>query len=231
MEIADRWSQTKRNLNNWKSVLTEQKGARDQLVRVRDAETKKLIEFQDQQRITHLAQLFLLSEITERRQEAIESIEKMSTVALQMVYGKGYALKFNTYEEKRKEGAANFKMDINILSPFGDDVLITGLKGERGGGVVEIVAFALRMAALNWLNYDGPIVLDEAYKSMSNDDKLKSVAAFIREITDYTDRQVIFATHRAEVFGKVANQVIKVSNTDGLSSCEIGHEDITDDFE
>jgi hypothetical protein len=126
-------------------------------------------------------------------------------------------LKFNTFEEKRKEGIPNFKMEIKIASPIEKEELLTGLIGERGGGVVEIVAFALRIAALSWLHYDGPLILDEAYKSMSNDHKIWDVANFLKEVSEYTNRQIIFATHKAEVFGTVANKIIEIENCDGVA--------------
>lgn len=221
MVDTTQWINTQQKLNNWKSKLIEKRGARDQLLKIKHSEDQKLFTHLEQQKIHHKAQLFLLSEITERRQDAIESIEKMGTFALRMIYGDGYRLLFNTFEEKRKEGVPNFKMEINIASPCDGEELITGLKDERGGGVQEIVAFALRIAALNWMHYNGPMVLDEAYKSMSNDDKLYSVANFLKEVADSTNRQIIFATHRAEVFAPISDRVIKIINVDGVARIEI----------
>ena len=111
-------------------------------------------------------------------------------------------------------------MEINVASPFGVDEIVTGIDDARGGGLVEIVAFALRIAALYWFRYDGPLLLDEAYKSMSNDDKLQSVAEFLSDVSDRTERQIIFATHRAEVFGPQAEKVLRVKNINGNAQIE-----------
>jgi hypothetical protein len=215
------WLEIQKSLSAWKSYLTEKKGARDQLLRVKEAEEIRLAETQEKQRLSFQAQLFLLSEIVDRRKIAIESIEEIGTHALRMVYGHGYRLKFDTFEEKRKEGVPNFKMEINIASPIDDTEVITGLDDERGGGLIEIVAFSLRIAALNWLNYDGPIILDEAYKSMSNDGKLVAVAHFMKELSEATSRQIIFATHRAEVFAAVAENIIQIENKNGIANFKI----------
>ena len=208
-----------KSLNLWKTHLSEKKGARDQILKIKEAEEVRLIDIQEKQRLYYQAQLFLLSEIVDRRKTVIESIEEIGTHALRMIYGHGYKLQFDTFEEKRKEGVPNFKMDINITSPIDDSEVTTGLDDERGGGLIEIVAFSLRIAALNWLGYDGPIILDEAYKSMSNDNKLESVAFFMKELSDATSRQIIFATHRAEVFAPIADNIIQIENKNGIAGC------------
>jgi hypothetical protein len=215
------WQETQKIFNTYNSSLTQQKGARDQLRRVKEAEELRLIEHEEKKRVSSLAQLFLLSEIIDRRQKAIDSIEEIGTYALRTIYGAGYKLKFDTFEEKRKDGAPNFKMELNITSPLGDSEVTTGLDDERGGGLIEIVAFSLRIAALNWLNYEGPIILDEAYKSMSADGKLEAIAEFLRELANATQRQIIFATHRAEVFAPVADNVIRIESNNGIACSSV----------
>jgi len=215
------WKEIQKKYNEWNSFLIQKKGARDQLLKVKKDEEIRLANYEEKKRLYNLAQLFLLSEIIDRRQKAIESIEEIGTYALRTIYGAGYKLKFDTFEEKRKDGAPNFKMELNITSPLGDGEVTTGLDDERGGGLIEIVAFSLRIAALNWLNYEGPIVLDEAYKSMSADGKLETVADFLRELSNATSRQIIFATHRAEIFSLVADNVVKIESNNGTAECRL----------
>ena len=216
-DSLEQFNNAKELISDLKDNLTAKRGARDQLIKVQKKEQLLLDEYKDKQRLSYMAQIFLLSEVADRRSVAIDSIEKIGTFALRLVYGKGYKLKFNTFDDKRKEGTSNFKMEINIVSPFEGGELTTGLMGERGGGVIEIVAFALRIAALSWSHYEGPLILDEAYKSMSNDGKLNSVARFLRAVTEQTGRQIIFATHRSEIFGDVSNNMIQVEKRNGVS--------------
>jgi hypothetical protein len=213
------WGSTKRALENLKTNLTIKRGARDHLVKINDEEKDKLIEFKQEQQLFFKTQQFLLEEVKGRRKQAMESIENMGTCALRLVYGQGYRLKFNTFDEDKKDGVSKFKMELNIVSPFEDGELTTDLMGARGGGVVEIVAFAIRIAALNWAHYTGPLILDEAYKSMSNDGKLKSVANFLYEVSKSTNRQIIFATHKSDVFGEIADNIILVENNNGIAKC------------
>lgn len=210
----------KTQLSKIRNGLLEQKGARDQLASVLDKEKSDYEQYRENQKLHQKAHLFLLSEIIDRRKQAVESIEKIATLALKLVYGEGYGLQFNTFDEKRKDGANNFKMEINIASPYEGDELITGLMGSRGGGVVEMVAFALRIAALNWVGYKGPLILDEAYKSMSSDEKLTSVANFLKDVTKETGRQLIFATHKAEVFGKIADNIVLIEQNNGIAQIQ-----------
>ena len=223
MSIEDKISTFKerqKTFNKWKNQILQKKGAYDQIKKNLKLEEDKLIEFKEEQQKSHQAYLFLMSEIIDRRTVAISSIEEMSTHALCQVFGDGYKLKFDTFEEKRKEGNNTFKMEMKISSPFEGEELTTGLLGERGGGVVETVSFALRIAVVDWLGYEGPILMDEAYKSLSDDDKIRSIAEFLSDIAEQTGRQFIFATHKADVFGKVADRIIMIKKKDGIAQIE-----------
>ena len=55
----------------------------------------------------------MLSEIVERRQSQLEAIQSIATSALQQIYGEEYSLKFDTFEEQRKDGANNFRPVIS----------------------------------------------------------------------------------------------------------------------
>ena len=214
--------------------VTKERGAREQLQSVRQQEVKAVEALRDEQQVAQQAQIFLLSEISERRKLAIDSIQEMGTTALRLVYGQGYSLRFETYEERRKsEGVNNFKMEIKIVSPHEGKELVTGLVGERGGGVVEFVASWLRIAALSWKGYEGPIIFDEVFRSMSNDGKLEEVARLLRDYSDQTGRQVIFVTHQAETFAPYAHHVLRVDKckATGLAGVEVVDIVTDDDFE
>ncbi len=161
------------------------------------------------------AYLFLLGFIAQRRDAAIQSIQDTGTYALRAIYNDDRRLLFMTNGEKKS--AAAFKMEIGIESTLNGNPVVTGLKDERGGGVCETSSFALRIAALEWLGYKGPLILDEAYKSMSSDEKLDLVAQFMRKYVDTSKRQVLFATHNLAVFGDYADHIIHVSQEDGIS--------------
>jgi hypothetical protein len=111
-------------------------------------------------------------------------------------------------------------MDIQMVSPYGKNgkFLVTKLFGSRGGGGIEFASFSLRQGALDWFNYKGPILLDEAFKSMSKDKKIHDVARWMTDLYQLTERQTIFATHMADVFGHIADNIIYVQNDFGKST-------------
>lgn len=205
----------KTRLSQIRNNLLQSKGARDQLQKNLDIETANLEVSKELHKISNQASLFLMTEIITRRQKAIESIEKIGTYALRFIYGKGHKLVFETFDEKRKEGSNVFKMEIQIVSPYEGSELKTGLIGEVGGGVLEIISFALRIATLNWMTYSGPLMMDEAYTSMSSDEKIRAVASFLRDVTDQTGRQIIFSTHKLDIFGAIADKIIHLDKVDG----------------
>jgi ABC-type Mn2+/Zn2+ transport system ATPase subunit len=165
------------------------------------------------------AHLLTLAFISQRRETAIKSIEDMGSYALRAIYGDDYKLYFLRNEEKKNSAA--FKMEVGIESNFKSKKLITGLTGERGGGVVETASFALRIAALEWLGYKGPLLLDEAYKSMSNDSKIDKVAQFLKKYSETSGRQIIFATHKADTFSGYADNIVNISKINGISTASI----------
>jgi len=165
------------------------------------------------------AHLLLLGFISQRRDAAIQSIQNIGTYALRAIYNDDRKLVFLKNEEKKNSAA--FKMEVGIESTLNDEKMITGLKDERGGGVLETASFALRIAALEWLDYNGPLMLDEAYKSVSSDSKINNVADFLRKYVDKSNRQVIFATHKADVFEDYADHVVIVKQENGISKVSI----------
>lgn len=217
---AETWRKFTDGVDAWEKELLASKAARDLLAGQRDAEVVAQSASEGERELCEKAELFLRSEVKERRRKASSTIAGLGTAALRHVYGDGYELRFTEAGD-----AANLNMKIEIVSLLDGEELTTGLMGERGGGVVEVVAFALRMAALGWRHYDGPIILDEAYKSMSADDKITRVAEFLAYVTEQKGRQVIFATHKADVFGHVAHSVLRISHEAGVASAERLSED------
>jgi hypothetical protein len=219
--LSDRLSTFTDEIKKQKESLIKLKGVKEQIEKQILDEEESLTSLQDEQKLNSQASLFMLSEIVERRQSQLEAIQSIATSALQQIYGEEYSLKFDTFEEQRKDGANNFRIEIKIVSPHNGENMETGLLNERGGGLIEVVSFALRIAALKWLKYEGPILLDEAWKSMSNDYKVDQVVQFLREVTDSTERQVILVTHMFDKFGPEADNIVHITKKDGVAQAGI----------
>jgi len=209
-----RWESTRDKLVKLRTTLHEQRGVRNQLLKSKKEETDLLIEAQKTKQQSEKAHLFLLAEITNRRKQAVSAIENIGSAALKMMYGDGYSIQFYDFEDVRKAGSNSFKMEVQMLSPYGkkNKPLVTKLFGSRGGGGIEVSATSLQFGALDWLQYEGPMLLDETFKSMSKDAKIYQVAKWLHAIQDVTGRQVIFATHMGDIFGKNASKILYVQN-------------------
>jgi hypothetical protein len=224
-----RWESTKQQLDKLREELHEKRGVRNQLLKSKQEETVVLVESQAVKQRSEKANLFLLSEITNRRKQAISAIENIGSSALKMIYGNGYGINFCDFEDVRKAGTNNFKMEIQMSSDYGKGgkPLVTKLFGSRGGGCIEVSATSLRLGALDWHQYDGPVLFDETFKSMSKDMKIHMVARWMKAIHELTGRQIIFATHMGDIFGKISNKIFYVSNDLGHSTVrEIDYEEL-----
>lgn len=219
--LSERLESFTEEIKKQKESLIKLKGVKEQLEKQIKEEEDALVDLQDEQKLNSQASLFMLSEIVERRQNQLNAIQSIATSALQQIYGDEYSLKFDTFEEQRKDGVNNFRIEIKIVSPHNGEEMETGLLNERGGGLIEVVSFALRIAALKWLKYNGPILLDEAWKSMSNDYKIDQVVQFLREVTDSTGRQVILVTHMFDKFGPEADNIVRITKNDGVAQAGI----------
>ena len=220
VSLVDKLSSFTKEITERKKKLIKLKGVKEQLEKQIKEESDDLATAQEEQRLNSQASLFMLSEIVERRQSQLQAIQDIATTALSQIYGEDYSLKFETFEERRANGDNYFKIEIKIVSPHNGQDRETGLLGERGGGLIEVVSFSLRIAALKWMNYNGPILLDEAWKSMSTDHKITEVVNFLREVTDSTERQVILVTHMLDKFGPEADNIIRVTKENGIAQAE-----------
>lgn len=196
--------------------VAEKKGVLSRIEFQCDEVEKKISESVDESSGKKEAYYLTLAFISSRRDDAIESIEKTGTYTLRSIYSDDYKLHFMKNDDKKN--AAAFKMEIGIESNFNDKTIITGLNGERGGGVVEAAAAGLRVAALEWLGYKGPLMLDETFKSISADEKIDRVAQWMRHYIDTSGRQVIFATHKADVFSEYSDHIVYVNKSNGISN-------------
>jgi hypothetical protein len=194
----------KKDINKTKLLLAQKIGIRDQLKETLEEQTERLQYLNKMTAISEKVHLFLMSEIAENREVGLKMIEDTATYALQSVYGSDYYFKFQSLEDR-----SQFKITMQVGSSFNGKIVWTGLIDSIGGGGVEVIAFALKIAALNWKNYSGPLLLDETYKSMSKDEKIDNLVDFLDQVSSETKRQIIFATHDVGAFAPIAKTIIE----------------------
>ena len=137
--------------------------------------------------LTEEARELLIAATSATQEQVKEFIEEMVSLALQSVFGSEY---WFTLESHSKRGQPEMEPIIlwkqERLSP----------KGEVGGGVVDVVSFALRLVL--WVlssDRSAPVfILDEPFKFLSKD-KTDAAASMIRGIADLLGVQIIMVSH------------------------------------
>lgn len=97
------------------------------------------------------------------------------------------------------------------------DVLFNPLL-SNGGGVVDILSFALRIAlwSLKVGEKNNTIILDEPFRFVSSD--LQAAAGeILQELSEKLDLQFIIVTHETQII-EIADKLYKVEKNKGISS-------------
>ena len=100
-----------------------------------------------------------------------------------------------------------FKIEINelygkpnaefyVLTKTEESIIKTKPELSRGGGVVDIISLALRIAFLEIYKpkIEGPLILDEPAKHVS-EEYIFNVADFLKKTSELFNRQIIMVTH------------------------------------
>ena len=143
-------------------------------------------------------------------QEAVKMfIESIVSRALSIVYGDDYGFKID-YVLKRNQSEAI----LHVLKN-GDEF---SLREEVGGGINDIVSFALRIALWSMLSprTSRVFLLDEPAKFLSRD-KQESFGRMLSEISKMLGLQIILVSHSNEIIGS-ADSVFEVFQEKGIST-------------
>lgn len=146
------------------------------------------------------------------REQAKEQIEWLVTNALQAVFDGDIAFVIELRKVKNRTEA-----DFYVRSVYEGVEVKVRPEQSRGGGIVDIIALALRFAMLHLFQpaIVGPIILDEPAKHVS-EEYIAQVAEFLRNISNYFDRQVIMVTHNSYL-SEMADTAYRVEMREGKS--------------
>lgn len=143
---------------------------------------------------------------------AKNKLEEIVTNALQFVFGTQFSFKIKIVETRNRPEA-----EFLVCSSFGQLSIENTPQDSRGGGIVDVVSVALRIALLevHYPKREGPIILDEPFKHVSSE-YIDSAAKLLKSMSKTFDRQVIIITHN-ERLTKIADKLFEVSISDGVS--------------
>ena len=121
--------------------------------------------------IENKTKLLLQKVSIEARDRAKDVMEKAVTHALQYIFGSDFS-----FEIKLKETKNRVEAEFYVLNNIGGQVIRSSPEEACGGGVVDIISIALRMALLHLYQnpkINGPVILDEPGKHVSADYTIK----------------------------------------------------------
>jgi hypothetical protein len=218
----------KRNFTKIKSSIDKSIFARDTLIEKINNNELLLEDYKDKRTHANLADIYLRSRAAEILKTTLETISGMVTDLLQQMYGSDYEFCFVYNERAQEKGErVGFNITPTITSNLNGIRNTTSIKNSRGGGLIEVVSVLLRFAVLKYFNYNGIIILDETWVSVSADEKMVNLIKFLTHYIEECDIQLLFITHRAEMFGKDANNIIQVKKNDGIAKVrQINYDDI-----
>ena len=195
------------DIRRTREKVTALKGKRELLEKQREEAVGKQTEAQNQLGVFGMVQILLQKTSDYARQQVKARIEDIVSEALNVVFGGNHRFMIEL-SLKGNQPVAEYYLN--------DETTLTTLEKpdyDRGGGKVDIIALALRLAVGEMENVDGPLFLDEVGKHVSKE-YAPAVAYFLKEYSANFGRQIILITHNADLaeIGEVSLQVKRSSS-------------------
>lgn len=199
---AYRVTKVRAALHGLRDTLVAQRAKRDLLEAQRVTASNTKADAEKQLGIYDKVQILLQKTSDYARRQTKERIESIVSEALNVVFG----------------GTHRFVIELGLKANqpvaeywLNDGATITKLEKpdyDRGGGKVDIIALALRLAIGEMEGVRGPLFLDEVGKHVSKE-YAPHVAYFLKEYSAQFNRQIILITHNADLaeIGEISLEV------------------------
>ncbi len=166
-----------------------------------------------------LTQVSLLFQKTSEfaREQSKRQIEDTVTKCLQFILETDIEFLIEL-SESRSVPVAEFFVQSNYPEGYS---IKTKPEIARGGGVVDIISLALRIAFLqqNQPFLLGPLILDEPGKHVSND-YIFNLGEFLKRSSGIFNRQIIMVTHNPHL-SQISDKAFQVTNKRGISEVSV----------
>ncbi len=194
-------------------IYNQQKGRKEQLEEDINNKDKTLLDCQVEKELLEQVNLLFHETSEFAREQSRQQIESLVTSFLQYVFGDNFSFEI----ELRNRGGQPWA-DFYVVSKQGDYQVKNEPQQARGGGVVDVVSLALRIAILESHQNPkilGPLILDEPAKHVSEEYIVK-VTQFLKQVNEMFDRQIIIVTHQQHL-SEVADKAFRVELKKGKS--------------
>jgi len=202
----------KSKFDELKRVYFNMKGKEEQLLQHKDELTLKLQKILDNIDLLEKVRVLLQKASEYAREQSKQQIESLVSNCLQFIFDSAIEFKIEINDMRGRPEA-----EFYVISSSNGEVVKTKPQDSRGGGVVDVVSLAIRIAMIQYssMNINGPIILDEPAKHVS-DEYIVQVAEFLKQVSSMFKRQVIIITHNKHL-NEIADKSFYVDIQDGVS--------------
>ena len=192
-------------IDELRSFISHQEGRKDKLLESLEKNTSNLKKINIEIDLLDQVSILLQKTSVFARDQAKTQIESLVTKCLQYVFNTDIKFIIEIEELRNKANA-----EFYIITEFDDMIIKTKPEQSRGGGVVDIVSLALRIAFLQIHKppIDGPLLLDEPAKHVS-DDYIYNFGDFLQQTSEMFNRQILMVTHNQHL-AALGNKVYNV---------------------
>lgn len=201
-------------ISKLQEYIAREEGKRDKLVEqleVHEANFKKAtIEIELLEKVSIIFQK--TSEFA--RNQAKRQIETLVTKCLQYIFESNISFIIDIEELRGKANA-----EFYVVNEIDGLTIKTKPELSRGGGVVDIVSLALRIAfmQIHKPEIEGPLILDEPAKHVS-EDYIYNVGDFLKHTSIMFNRQIIMVTHNQHL-AAISDKAYRVELNGSCSNC------------
>lgn len=178
-------------LTKSKIFLSREQGKSSKLKEQLDDNKENLKKIEIELELLHKVSILFQKTAEFAREQAKVQVESLVTKCLQFVFETEIEFLIEIEELRGKANA-----EFYVVNETDDIIIKTKPELSRGGGVVDIVSLALRIAFLQTHKprIEGPLILDEPAKHVS-DEYIFNVADFLKQTSSLFNRQIIMVTH------------------------------------
>lgn len=173
------------------SFIAKEMGKKEKILEQLEEKKIAIEEINAQIDLIEKASILLQKTSEFARNQAKIQVESLVTNCLQYIFENNLEFEIEIEELYGKPNA-----EFYVTTKYDDTLIKTKPELSRGGGVVDIISLALRIAFLqiHKPRVEGPLILDEPAKHVS-EEYIFNVADFLKQTSELFNRQIIMVTH------------------------------------
>lgn len=201
------------------SFLAKEQGKRERILEQIEENKRMIKEINEQIELNEKVSILLQKTSEFARNQAKLQIESLVTNCLQYIFESNVEFKIEIEESYSKPNA-----EFYVITKDNDITVKNKPELSRGGGVIDIISLALRIAFLqiHKPKIEGPLILDEPAKHVS-EEYIYNVAEFLKKASEMFQRQIIMVTHNNHL-SAIGTNTYRVQLKGSISQVEkVGH--------